>query len=69
MSFKKCNLLYIGRTIFKPNLLLNNICVAVLEKVRDIGVIIDSHLTFHTHIKQTVGIGAEQPYLSMQQCI
>ena len=46
--------MYIGRTIHRPNLLLNDVSLAVVDEVRDLGVIIDSRHTFHTHIKQTV---------------
>ena len=54
ISYKKCNLMYNGHTLYKPNLLLNDVSLAVVDEVRDLGVIIDSRLTFHTHIKQTV---------------
>ena len=41
-------------TNYKPSLLLNNVCLAVVDEVKDLGVVIDSRLTFHTHIKQNV---------------
>ena len=54
ISFKKCNLMYIGHTLCKPDLLLNDISLPIVEEVRDLGVIIDSRLTFASHIKQAV---------------
>ena len=54
ISYKKCNSMYIGNHVCKPNLLLNGATVPVVDEVRDLGVSIDSRLTFHTHIKQTV---------------
>ena len=53
-SYKKCNLLYIGNTLCKSNLLLNDVSLTIVEELKDLGVIIDSRLTFATHIKQTV---------------
>jgi hypothetical protein len=44
----------VGNTNYKPNLLLNNVCLAVVDEVKDLGVVIDFRLTFHTHIKQSV---------------
>ena len=46
--------MYIGNTNCKPSLLLNNVCLAVVDEAKDLGVVIDSRLTFHTHIKQNV---------------
>ena len=54
ISYKKCNLMYIGNTNCKLSLLLNNVCLAVVDEVQDLGVSVDSRLTFHTHIKQDV---------------
>jgi len=54
ISYKKCSLMYIGNTNCKPSLLLNNVCLAVVDEAKDLGVVIDSRLTFHTHIKQNV---------------
>jgi len=46
--------MFIGNTNCKPSLLLNNVCLAVVDEVNDLGVVIDSGLTFHTHIRQNV---------------
>jgi len=43
--------MYIGNT---NCLLLNNICLAVVDEVNDLGVVIDSCLTSHTHIRKNV---------------
>ena len=45
--------MYIGNTLCKPSLLRSNVTLTVIE-VRDLGVTIDSHLTFYNHIKQTI---------------
>jgi len=47
ISYNKFNLKYIGNTDCKPSLLLNNVCQAVVDEVNDLGVVIDSRLTFH----------------------
>jgi len=52
ISYKKCNLMYIGNTNCKPRKLLNNVCLVVDDEVNDHGVVIDSHLTFHTRIRK-----------------
>ena len=49
--------MYIGYTNWKPSLLFNNVCLAVVDEVKDLGVVTDSRLAFHTHIKQLV-VGA-----------
>ena len=54
ISYKKCNLMYIGNTRYRPSLMLNDVTPAVVDEVRDLGVIIDSCLTFDAHIHQTV---------------
>jgi len=54
ISNTKCNLMYIGDTNCKPSLLLNNVCLAVVDEVNDLGVVIDSRLTFHTHLRKNV---------------
>jgi len=41
--------MYIGNTNYKPILLSNNVCLAVMDEVNDLGVVIDSRLTFHIH--------------------
>jgi len=43
ISYKKSN------TNCKPSLLLNNVCLVVVDEVNDLGVVIVSRLTVHTH--------------------
>jgi len=44
--------MYIDNTDCKPSLLLNNVSLAVVDEVNDLGVVIDSRLTSHTHIRK-----------------
>ena len=53
ISYKKCNLMNIGNTRNRPSLLLNDVTLAVVDEVRDLGVIVDSRLKFDAHIHQT----------------
>ena len=46
--------MYIGNTHYKPNLLLNNDKLAVVDTVKDLGVAIDYRLTFDVHVRQSV---------------
>ena len=46
--------MYIGNTLCKPDLLLNDISLPIVEEVKDLGVIIYSRLVFAIHIKQAV---------------
>jgi hypothetical protein len=46
--------MYIGNTHYKPNLLLNNDKLAVVDTVKDLGVTIDYRLTFDVHVRQIV---------------
>jgi len=46
--------MYIGKINCKPSLLLNNVYLAVVDEVNDLGEVIDSRLTFHTHIRKNV---------------
>jgi len=54
ISYKKCNLMYIGNTNCKTSLVLKKLCLAVVDEVIDLGVVIDSRLTFHTYIKRNI---------------
>jgi len=54
ISFSKCNVMYVGRTSCNANLSLNVNMLPVLDRVKDLRVIIDSHLTFTYHIDETV---------------
>ena len=46
--------MYIGNTHYKPNLLLNNDKLAVVDTVKDLGVAIDYRLIFDVHVRQIV---------------
>jgi len=46
--------MYIGNTNCKPSLLLNNVCLEVVDEVNELGVVIDSRCTFHTHLRKNV---------------
>jgi len=46
--------MYIGNTNCKPSLLLNDVCLAVVDEVNDLGVVIDYRLTFYTHVRKNV---------------
>ena len=46
--------MYIGSTPNKPNLIFNDVSLAVVDEVRDLGVVVDSRLRFDAHIHQTV---------------
>jgi len=54
ISYKKFNLMYISNTNCKPSLLLNNFYLAVVDEDNDLNVVIDSHLTFHTHLRKNL---------------
>ncbi len=55
ISYKKCNVIYISKH-GKPStsMQLNGSPLAVLVEVRDLGVIVDSELSFHSHINKMV---------------
>ena len=44
----------LGNTPYKPNLLLNNHKLAVVDEVKDLGVAINCRLTFDVHVHQIV---------------
>ena len=46
--------MYIGNTRNRPSLLSNDVTLAVVDEVRDLGVIVDSRHKFDVHIHQTV---------------
>jgi len=46
--------MYIGNTPNGPSLTLNDVSLAVVDEVRDLGVIVDSRLNVDAHIHQTV---------------
>jgi hypothetical protein len=54
ISYSKCNIMYVGRTRCSENLFLNTNMLPVVDRVKDLGIVIDSHLTFAYHIDQIV---------------
>jgi len=50
--------MYIGNTNCKPSLLLNNVSLAVVAEVNDLGVVTDSRLSFHTDIRKNVVVAS-----------
>src|SRR5664279_1657217 len=54
ISYKKCNAMFIGNLGCKASLLLDGNELAVVGETKDLGVIVDSHLTFGAHIDQMV---------------
>ena len=54
ISLNKCNIMYIGNTDCKLNMSLNSKTLPLVNEVKDLGVIVDSHLTFHSHIDKIV---------------
>jgi len=56
VSIKKCNMIYVGSSSFRPAVDFNlrgNI-LPVVNSCRDLGIIVDSNLTFNAHINQVV---------------
>ena len=56
ISYKKCNVLYLGKQGIKPqvDLLLGDNTLPQADSVRDLGVIVDSRLKFDVHINHNV---------------
>jgi len=54
ISYSKCNVMYVGSTSWNANLSLNVNMLPVVDRVKDLGVIIDSHLAFTHHIDYIV---------------
>jgi len=56
ISFNKCNIMYVGNTNCKLSMLLNSntLLLTLVNEVKDLGVFVDSHLTFHSHIDKIV---------------
>jgi len=46
----------IGNTPNKPSLMLNDISLAVVDEVRDLGVIVDPRLTFTRQVRAFVRV-------------
>jgi hypothetical protein len=54
ISYGKCNAMFIGNPIRNVNLFLGNNLLPVVGNVKDLGVIVDSQLSFASHIDQIV---------------
>lgn len=55
ISYKKCNVMYVGKHARPTTIMhINGNCLAVMDEVRDLGVIIDPDLSFHSHINKMV---------------
>jgi len=48
ISYNKC--MHAGNTNCKLSMTLNSIALPVVNEVKDLGVFVDSNLTFHSHI-------------------
>ena len=54
ISYTKCSVIYVGNTNCNVNMTLNDNILLVVDEVKDLGFIIDSHLSFDSHISKTV---------------
>jgi len=54
ISYNKCNIMYVGNTNCKLSISLNSNTLPVVNEVGDLGVFVDSNLTFHSHIDKIV---------------
>jgi len=54
ISYNKCNIMYVGNTNGKLSMPLNSNTSPVVNEVKDLGVFVDSNLTFHSHIDKIV---------------
>jgi hypothetical protein len=54
ISYTKCNLMYVGRMRCNESLFLNANMLPIVDKVKDLGIVVDSNLTFTCHIDQIV---------------
>ena len=55
ISYKKCNILCVGSHVNNiPSMQLNNNILEVLDEAKDLGITIDSNLTFKSHINKMV---------------
>jgi len=50
LSYSKCSVMFVGRTSCNANLSLNVNMLPVVDRDKDLGLIIDSHLTFSHHM-------------------
>jgi len=54
LSHTKCSVMYVGNTDCNVCMTLNDNVLSVVDEVKDLGVIVDSHLSLDTHISKTV---------------
>ena len=54
ISYNKCSIMYVGNTDCELSMLLNSNALPVVNEVKDLGVFVDSHLTFHSHVDNIV---------------
>jgi len=54
ISYKKCNVMFVGNASYNVSFSINNNCLECVDKVKDLGVIVDANLTFSDHISQVV---------------
>jgi len=53
-SYNKCNIMYVGNTNCKLSMSLNSNTLPVVNEVKDLGVFVDSNLTFYSHIDKII---------------
>ena len=54
ISHTKCSVMYLGNTSCNASMTLNDNILFVVDEVKDLGVIVDSHLSFDVHISKTI---------------
>jgi len=54
ISYTKCNIMYIGDAETNADMMLNGNVVPVVDQVKDLGIIVDSSLSFSVHINKVV---------------
>jgi len=46
--------MYVGNTSCNVSMILNDSILPIVDEVKDLGVIVDSHISFDAHISTTV---------------
>jgi len=54
ISYKKCNVMFVGNSSYNVNFSISGNVLETVDKVKDLGVIVDDSLTFSDHISQVV---------------
>jgi len=55
ISYNKCTHMYVSITItIKLNMSVHSTTLPVVREVKDLGVVVGIHLTFHSHIDKIV---------------